>query len=240
MKKLIAVLLLACILVSLSGCTKTQRTESLDDYLQPQVPMIWTEFLLFPVRAALDECTVNQYCSESVSTLLFDDAYILLSCTYTQQQYDEEIARFEGVGAHYREDLFKSPAYVAVFDAKSYEYALLDAEKLTVTYIAAYTTDFGSNGTYQMLKNFPAQFAPVKFPGTDIHIYDYHLAEGKIRIAGGQHYTFFEHNSDTNWDLNGVPAKTASLKQITGQLEPCSISLPDYGEIGSAIAAAYY
>lgn len=237
MKKLIAFALLICITLSLSGCVKNHRTTSLDDYLQPAVPMIWTEFLLFPVRAALEECTVNQYCAESVSTLLFDDAYILLSCTYTRQQYDEQIARFEGIGAHYREDLFRFPGYVAVFDSHSYEYALLDEEHLTITYIAAYTVDFSTESTNQMLKNFPAQFAPVKTDGVDIHIYDYGKSEGEIRLRNGERYTFLEIEKST---INGIPAKTASYEGIIGQLEPCELSIPDYGQIGAAIAAAYY
>lgn len=237
MKKLIAVILLLCLLVTLSGCVKNHRTTSLDDYLQPAVPMIWTEFLLFPVRADLEKCTVNQYCAESASTLLFDDAYILLSCTYTQQQFEDEIARFEGVGAHYREDLFCFPGYVAVFDHDSYEYALLDEERLTITYIAAYTVDFSTESTNQMLKNFPAEFAPVKTDGVDIHIYDYDRAEGEIRLRNGERYTFFQNDK---FMLNGIPAKTASYNGIIGQLEPCEQSIPDYGEIGAAIAAAYY
>lgn len=237
MKKLIAFALLICITLSLSGCVNTSRTTSLDDYLQPAVPMIWTEFLLFPVRADLEKCTVNQYCSESVSTLLFDDAYILLSCTYTRQQYEEEITRFEGIGAHYREDLFRFPGYVAVFDPHSYEYALLDEEHLTITYIAAYTVDFSTESTNQMLKNFPAQFAPVKTDGVDIHIYDYGKLEGEIRLRNGERYTFFVNDK---FMLNGIPAKTASFNGIVGQLEPCELSIPDYGQIGAAIAAAYY
>lgn len=237
MKKLVALTLLLCLLVTLSGCVQNHRTTSLEDYLQPAVPMIWTEFLLFPVRADLEKCTVNQYCSESVSTLLFDDAYILLSCTYTKQQFEDEIARFEGVGAHYREDLFRLPGYVAVFDPHSYEYALLDEERLTITYIAAYTVDFSTESTNQMLKNFPTEFAPVKTDGVDIHIYDYDRAEGGIRLRNGERYTFLESEKCT---INGIPAKTASYEGIIGQLEPCELSIPDYGQIGAAIAAAYY
>lgn len=239
MKKLVAFVLLICITFSLSGCVRTRITESLEDYLQPNVPMIETEFLLFPVRAALDACTVNQYRSESVTTLLFDDIYILLSCTYTQQQYDEEIARIEGIGAHYREDLFRYPAYVAVFDGKSYEYVLLDEEKLTLIYIAAYTTDFYTELDDKMMKSFPTQFAPLETDGIDIRIYDYDVARGEITI-GGECYSFLEHFPSDTWELNGVSAKTASRKQITAKLEPCELSTPDYGEIISARAAAYY
>lgn len=236
MKKILPLVLVFCMLLSMSGCTKTRITESLDDYLQPAVPMIETEFLLFPVRSALEECTVNKYRSESVSTLLFDDVYILLSCTYTRQQYDDEIARFEGIGAYYREDLFRFPAYVAAFLGKSYEYALLDEEKLTVTYIAAYTTDFYTE-TDKMMKSFPAQFAPLKTDGVELRIYDYGITKGEITV-GGSRYSFFQHADD--WTLKGVPASTASRKQLTAVLEPCNISISDCGEISSALAAAYY
>lgn len=173
MKKQVAIVLVLCLLVCLSGCWQTRRTESLDDYLQPGVPMSHTEFLLFPVRAALEECTVNQYRSESVSSLMFDDNYLLLSCTYTQQQYEEEVSRLENLGAEYRDDLFRFPAYVTVFYTHNYEYALLDEDNLTVTYIAAHTIDFENDVNEDQLKDFPPQFAPIKFSGVDICIYQY-------------------------------------------------------------------
>ena len=240
MKKLVAFVLLVCITFSLWGCSRTQCTESLEDYLQPSVPMIFAEFLLFPVRAELAKCTVNQYRSESVSTLLFDDIYILLSCTYTQSQYDGEIARFEGVGAHYREDLFRCPAYVAVFSPRSYEYVLMDEETLTITYIAAHTTDFDSENPEKTLKNFPTEFAPVKTSDVDIYIYDYDRAEGEIRLNDRKCYSFSEQSPLDKCELNGVPAKTASLSQITSKLEPCELDIPDCGQISAAIEAAYY
>ncbi len=237
MKKVLALLLAVC-LFSLSGCGYTRRTESLDDYLQPQVPMSFSEFLIFPIRAALDECTVNQYRSVSVSTLMFDDNYLLLSCTYTPQQYDEEISRFQGIGAEYREDLFHYPAYVTLFRTHNYEYALLDEDNLTMIYIAAHTADF--EGGHNQLEDFPSQFAPIKFSGVDILIYEYWQAEGDIRLNNGESYSFFEHTNKENWILNGVSVMTASLKQVTALLEPCNLSLPDYGQIQSARAAAYY
>ena len=239
MKKLIAFALLICITLSLSGCTQVRRTESLDDYLKPDVPMPYSEFLLFPIRAALEECTVNQYRSVSVSDLMFDDNYLLLSCAYTQQQYDEEIARFEAIGAQYRDDLFRYPAYVTLFMTHSYEYALLDEEKQTITYIAAHTIDFESGQSEKVHKDFPAQFAPVNIPQETFCIYDYGSAKGEIRI-GGKLYTFFEHGYNDNWMLNGIPAQTASYKGIIGQLEPCELSISDYGEISCAREAAYY
>ena len=239
MKKLIAFVLLTCITLSLWGCTQIRRTESLDDYLKPDVPMSYSEFLLFPIRAALEECTVNRYRSVSMSDLLFDDNYLLLSCTYTQQQYDKEIERFEAIGAAYREDLFRYPAYVALFTTHSYEYALLDEEDLTIIYIAAHTIDFESSSSDKQHKDFPAQFAPVRIPQKSICIYDYGSAKGEIRIDG-EHYTFFEHGYNDNWELNGIPAQTASRKQLISQLELCDPSIPDCGEICAAIEAAYY
>lgn len=239
MKRWISLLLLFCILVTLSGCGLTRRTESLDEYLKPQVPMSHTEFLLFPVRAALKDCTVNRYRSVSVSTLMFDDNYLLLSCTYTQQQYEEELSRLENIGAEYREDLFRSPAYVTVFYTHNYEYALLDGENLTITYIAAHTVDFENDVNEDQLKDFPPQFAPIKFDGVDICIYTYE-EERPIKLRNGEVYEYFKHEHGTNVTLGGVSAENASRAQITAQLEPCEPPMADYGEIRSAEIAAYY
>lgn len=172
MKKLLS-LLAACLLIILSGCAKTQTTASLNDYLEPNVPMSYTEFWLFPTKESLVQCTVNQYRSDSASTLLFDDVYLLLSCTYSQEQYDRELSRLEDIGAVYRDDLFQYPAYVMIFYYGHYEYALLDTENNTVIYIAAQTTDFEGQSPDKALTDFPSKYYPVKLPQEDICVYQY-------------------------------------------------------------------
>ena len=240
MKKLIGFALVICLLSTLSGCWYTRRTESLDDYLQPKAPMSHEDFILFPLRSALDECTVNLYRCVSISDLLFDDSYILLSCTYTREQYEEEVARLEGIGAEYREDLFRYPAYIAVFYTHTYEYALLDDKNLSIHYVAADTIDFERDDNSKVQTDFPQSLAPIRFEGVDICIYDYGITEGDLQFTDGKSYHYFMHSPQDGFNFKGIEAHTASLEQIMIRLDTENINIPDYGSIYSARAAAYY
>lgn len=203
------------------------------------MPVSYPEFHLFPVQSALDECTVNLYRNVSVSTLMFDDSYLLLSCTYTPRQYEEELSRLENLGAEYREDLFHFPAYVTVFYTHTYEYALLNPEQLTVTYVYAQTIDFENNVNEDQLKDFPSQFAPVKFQDVNICVYNYD-EERPIKLQNGEVYEYFRHEHGTNLDLRDVEVENASRSQILALLKPCEPPVADYGQIKTAEMAAYY
>lgn len=159
------------LLIVLSGCS--QKRSDLGDYLVADVPMIYESFLLFPERESLNSCSVEQYQSETYSTLMFDDIYFLLRCGYSEAQMEQELERFRGLGAEYNEDLFMYPAYVMLFDGQNYEYALIDEGTGQIVYVAAMTVDFevGSELYGRVHKDFPADYRPVKRPDEAINKY---------------------------------------------------------------------
>lgn len=159
-------------LLILSSCVQLAKSSSLDNYLITDVPMIYTEFLIFPQKEKLESISVNQYKSESISTLLFDDAYFLLSCTYTKQQYEQELLRFEKIGAEYHSDLFQYPSYVMLYYQKYYEYVLLDAENNAMIYVAAQSSNFKSDSASRLLEDFPDEYLPINNSGPEICKYD--------------------------------------------------------------------
>lgn len=168
MKKLLSLgLAVLCLLACLTACTQTSTSNSLDEYMNANVPVIHSEFDIFPARNALDLCVVNNYRYVSKSTLFFDDLYFLLSCTYTPEQYETELLRLQQTGAEYENTLFSLPAYVMLFSGKCYEYALLDEEHHTVIYVYAQT------GGWEYLDDFPAEYLPKNATGTDICKYSY-------------------------------------------------------------------
>jgi hypothetical protein len=154
MKKAVFFCVAIVLLFTLSACQKTRRTDTLDQYLKAEVPLIYSEFLSFPMKDFLEDCTVNEYTCVSKSTLLFDDVYFLLSCTYTSQQYEEEIQRLASIGAEYRDDLFGHPAYVMLLYADYYEYAIVDEQNKTIVYIHAETAD------WTVFDGFPKEYLP--------------------------------------------------------------------------------
>ncbi len=173
MKRLCSAFLFVCLLFSLTSCTKTVHYDSLENYLVYDVPLIYEELLLFPDKEKLTSCAVNEYQSTSVSTLLFDDIYFLLNCTYSPHEYEQELIRFHQLDAEYREDLFRIPAYVMLFSGHCYEYALLDSSNHTIIYVYAFTADFESDNSLRILKDFPEEYRPVTSPNTDICKYIY-------------------------------------------------------------------
>lgn len=172
MKRIYIPIVLFCILLCVSACASTSQSSSLDEYLETDIPLLYSEFALFPQKESLELCRVNQYQSTSVSHLLFDDVYFLLNCTYTPQQFEQEILRFEQAGAEYHDDLFNYPAYVMVFYSPYYEYALLDAENCTIIYVSANASDFAPDSPLDILKDFPQQYLPVNIPEIEICKYD--------------------------------------------------------------------
>lgn len=143
-----------CLTVLLSGCMSTVSTEDMGDYLRADVSLGY-DHVLFPDEEALSAATVNLYRSETKSTLLFDDIYFLLSCTYSSEAYTNEIERIVGCGAEYREDLFDNPAYVMLLSGDDYEYVLTGTEENTLVYVYAQTAD------WSIFDNFPAEYLPL-------------------------------------------------------------------------------
>ena len=144
-----------CLMLGLSACSGTTYTESILDYLVTDVPLSYPEHVLFPQREAISDKNIVVYQSESKSTFMYDDVYFLLTCTYSDNVYEDEVARFETCGAEYNENLFNLPAYVMLFSGDNYEYALLDDQNNMITYVSAQTADWG------FLKSFPEQYLPT-------------------------------------------------------------------------------
>lgn len=131
-----------CLLVFLCslccGCMVNSENNSLEDYLQAGVPLTM-DYTIFPAKEFLDEAAVEEYRCIEKSTFLFDDVCFLLRCSYDKATFSSETARFEDLGAAYREDLFQQPAWVMLFGGDHFEYALLDEASYSIVYIAAQT-----------------------------------------------------------------------------------------------------
>ena len=164
MKKHILSLALAvlCLMTCTTGCSRIITSDSLDEYLDVEVPVIYSHFELFPTLDSLGDCKVNTYRSVAKSTLFFDDVYYLLSCTYAPEQYETELLRLQQTGAEYENTLFSLPAYIMLFSGKCYEYALLDKEHHTVIYVYAQT------GGWECFDDFPAAYRPKDNSSPDI------------------------------------------------------------------------
>ncbi len=152
----------------LCACGSTHIYESTGDYLKADVPLTYSEHAVFPDEEALNDATVDIYRSESQSTLLFDDIYFLLKCTYSQESLQQEIARIEETGAVYKEEPFSLPAYIVQFRSdRYYEYALIDTENCSIIYVSAEISD------WEIFPNFPAKYLPITQEDLGICIYTY-------------------------------------------------------------------
>ena len=64
--------------------------------------------------------------------------------------------------------------------------------------------------------------------------------EDTVRLSNGESYTYFQHESPSNYQLKGIVAETATLEQILHRLEPCEAADDTPREIWTAREAAYY
>ena len=154
--KCVSVTLIALLL---SGCVKSSN-DYVNDYLKIDVPLIYSDFSIFPSSETICNATINEYQSITKSTLMFDDVIVWLGCTYSDLEYDYEIERIQSNNAEYREDIFQFPAYVMLYSGKDYEYALLMPEKNTIVYVFAQTVDL----------NYFESFPKVYYPNTNKEI----------------------------------------------------------------------
>lgn len=102
-----------------------------------------SELFLFPddTTGMLEPTFVSGF-----KSTFFDTAgYMFLQGTYTEEDYEAEVQRISGIectvcditlGVQYDEESYALPAYVAIDGVDSeYEYALLDEETHTITYV---------------------------------------------------------------------------------------------------------
>ena len=179
MKKAILLLYALCIVVNLTGCSSlslapfalhltTKVYDSIDDYPEQPVPLLYDDLLVFPDKKLFSECTVNQYRSVVKSALLLDEVYILLDCTYSAEQYQQEIQRLIEINAVYRKDIFEHPAYIMVLlDSGFYEYAIVDEENRQIAYV------YAEVALWSRFEDFPGEYLPGDITGIDIDQYVY-------------------------------------------------------------------
>lgn len=138
----ICIIIAALLLVGmLTGCMRAVTMSSLEQYLEPNAPISYTGFSIFPAKEDLPKDGRADYRYNCQSSFFFDDQMFLLQCDYTQEEYKQEIARLGAVGAVYRDDLFPLPAYIMLlYNDRHYEYALVDETNLHITYFAAEAT----------------------------------------------------------------------------------------------------
>ena len=153
-KQFVCLIVCAIVMSTMSGCLRVKRTEDLSDYLHTKVPLHY-DHVLFPDKDQIPTNGVKLYRSESISSLMFDDIYFLLSCSYTDDAYASELERIKSCGAEYQQDLFARPAYVMVFSGNCFEYVLQHTEDNTLIYVYAQTAD------WNIFDNFPKEYRPL-------------------------------------------------------------------------------
>lgn len=139
----------------MNACASTSYTDDLSNYLTSDVPLLFAEQMIFPDKQWLTDESVNLYTAESKSTLMYDDMYFLLDCTYSEIEYINEIKRIADCGAIYREDLFQFPAYIMLFAGSCYEYVLLNESDNQLIYVYAQTAD------WKVFNHFPERYVPI-------------------------------------------------------------------------------
>ncbi|MDY0278897.1 MAG: hypothetical protein RBQ97_12515 [Acholeplasma sp.] len=149
MKK-IGILLLAFILIiTLIGCQKKVETSNLSDYgmFRSYTANTSLGYKVFPTDLSEVE-TVNDYYFLFKPILWVNpDIQIFLSCTYSKDNFENELNRisqltsvidgYNSKSVKYSESIFLVPAYYTVFAMyNSFEYALLDFDTNTIIYVS--------------------------------------------------------------------------------------------------------
>lgn len=100
-------------------------------------------YAVFPDKSMVEGavCYTYEFYSEAfpILFLLYDnDAAASLCCTYTEQDYDQELQRLERLCGNPDETHFASPAYVFHTEGRGLfvEYAIFDSGSRTVRYFA--------------------------------------------------------------------------------------------------------
>ena len=179
---LILVLLVVLLVVAFIGCThifsESYRTEDPSEYLQI-TGHITNEGMdvhsgLFVFPASIEGLEDVEYRYSCKYDGLFNDCMIYLKATYSDAEYAAEVERLSnitcsvsafGVNAEnsilYSEDLFRYPAYIAIYDCDlSYEYALVDDATNTIVYIYL--------NLYEVDGFLPEEYFPLEYMDAEI------------------------------------------------------------------------
>ena len=194
---LLGVVLLAWLIHSFFFGPTPTIYENAKDYGRCWDKQIHSGLLLFPAK--INPAAANtEFYYYWRDTFNFPTAQIHLSCTYTPEDYAQEISRIQSVskqiGTHAEQVYFDNysdfsyPAYVAVSGNNIWEYALLLEEKHTIHYIF---TEYCSSEDVHFDKSYlPRNFdnhSRLAF-GEEFSIYEYPVYEnGKITAVEGDY-----------------------------------------------------
>ena len=125
----------------------------------------------------------------SFKTGFFDtDGYMILQTRYDKEDYDAEVKRLSSIectvdditiGIKYDDDSYALPAYVAIdgFDYE-YEYALLDEENHTITYIILSYPEYVDLSEYEEYLKLDADEYKIKDSLNQFSIYERYYKDG--------------------------------------------------------------
>lgn len=185
MKK-IGILLLAFILIiTLIGCQKKVETSNLSDYgmFRSYTANTSLGYKVFPTDLSEVE-TVNDYYFLFKPILWVNpDIQIFLSCTYSKDNFENELNRisqltsvidgYNSKSVKYSESIFLVPAYYTVFAMyNSFEYALLDFDTNTIIYVSMQYQSI--NQIYFDNKYLPQDYLEV-YTSADEHELSYNM-----------------------------------------------------------------
>lgn len=149
MKKIGIFLLAFILIITLIGCQKKVETSNLSDYgmFRSYTANTSLGYKVFPTDLSEVE-TVNDYYFLFKPILWVNpDIQIFLSCTYSKDNFENELNRisqltsvidgYNSKSVKYSESIFLVPAYYTVFAMyNSFEYALLDFDTNTIIYVS--------------------------------------------------------------------------------------------------------
>jgi|GEM_PF-1124462 len=169
MKKLIMITFAFFLVFAFTGCQQTEETTDISNYgsFKQHTANTSLGYKVFPDEIS-DTATVNGYYALFHPVLWVNpDIQVFLSCTYSQNKFNDEITRLSELNStlegynpkeiRYTDELFLYPSYYSVFAYyNTYEYALLDYNTLTILYVSM---------QYQNKSdiNFDDEFLPVNY-----------------------------------------------------------------------------
>ena len=148
-----------------------------DGHMDLERESLESGLFLFPQEiASSKEAEYLYYCASDMHSI--HQYGIYTAVTYTEQKFEEEVKRIEDTTCQvqvslqgetvtnsvmYSEELFKYPAYVAIYNSNlSYEYALLDVANHKIIYV------------YLQLKDgneiIPEEYLPIEAVGMDMYV----------------------------------------------------------------------
>ena len=148
-----------------------------DGHMDLERDFLESGLFLFPQEiASSKDAEYLYYCATDMHSI--HQYGIYTAVTYTEQKFEEEVKRIADTQCQiqvslqgesvinsvmYSEDLFKYPAYIAIYNSNlSYEYALLDTANNKIIYV------------YLQLKDgneiIPEEYLPIEAVGMDMYV----------------------------------------------------------------------